>query len=143
MLSNCRYGPGAAYLYKYALIEDSNLEVFGRNDRGTWILVPAIGGTNPCWVNASLMEVDGDVMGVEPTYISLPQSLYNGPLTGVSARRDGSGVTISWRAMALRPGDDSDPRVRFDCAPTELYPERLPGRRRAGPAVRKGRQFPK
>lgn len=40
-LSNCRYGPGAMYLYKYALIPGSNLEVFGRTDSGAWILVRA------------------------------------------------------------------------------------------------------
>ncbi len=107
-LSNCRYGPGAPYLYKYGLVEDSNLEVIGRNDLGTWILVRAIGGNNPCWVKAALMELNGEVMSVAPTYTPLPQSPYYGPLTGVSAVRNGNEVTLSWNAMALRPGDDSE-----------------------------------
>lgn len=106
-LSNCRYGPGAMYLYKYALIPGSNLEVFGRTDSGAWILVRAIGGTNPCWVKATLMEVKGEVKSVEPVYLPLPQSPYYGPLTGVSANRDGDQVTISWNAMQLRAGDDT------------------------------------
>ena len=105
--SNCRYGPGAPYLYKYGLVAGSNLEIFGRNDLGTWILVRAIGGNNPCWVKASLMDVKGDVMTVAPTYIPLPQSPYYGPPRGVSAIRKGDEVTIFWSAIHFRAGDDT------------------------------------
>lgn len=105
--SNCRYGPGAPYLYKYGLVPGSNLEVIGRNDLGTWILVRAIGGSNPCWVKASLMEVRGDVMSVAPTYIPLPQSPYYKPPSGVSARRNGDVVTISWNPISYRAGDET------------------------------------
>lgn len=107
-LSNCRYGPGAPYLYKYALIEGSNLEVIGRNDLGTWVLVRAIGGKNPCWVKASLMKIKGDVINVAPTYIPLPQSPYYGPVKGVSAVRKGDEVIISWNPVHLRAGDNSE-----------------------------------
>lgn len=105
--SNCRYGPGAPYLYKYGLVAGSNLEIIGRNDLGTWILVRAIGGNNPCWVKASLMKIKGDVMHVAPTYIPLPPSPYYGPLEGVLARRDGDEVTVFWSPLQLRAGDDS------------------------------------
>ena len=105
--SNCRYGPGAPYLYKYGLVAGSNLEIIGRNDLGTWILVRAIGGNNPCWVKASLMKIKGEVMNVAPTYIPLPPSPYYGPLKGVSARRDGDEVTFFWSPLQLRAGDDS------------------------------------
>jgi hypothetical protein len=105
--SNCRYGPGAPYLYKYGLVAGSNLEIIGRNDLGTWILVRAIGGNNPCWVKASLMKIKGDVMAVAPTYIPLPPSPYYRPLKGVSARRDGEEVTVFWSPLQLRAGDDS------------------------------------
>ena len=37
--SNCRYGPGAPYFYKYGLVVGCNLEIIGRNDLGTWILI--------------------------------------------------------------------------------------------------------
>lgn len=104
--SNCRYGPGWMYLYKYGLVVGSNLEVFGRNDLGTWILIRAIGGDNPCWVKASLLDVKGDVMAVQPTYIPLPQSPYYGPPTGVSAVRAGDEVTVSWNPISFRAGDD-------------------------------------
>ena len=105
--SNCRYGPGAPYLYKYGLVPGSNLDVIGRNDAGTWILVQAIGGNNPCWVKASLMDVKGDVMSVAPTYIPLPRSPYYAPLWGVSAVRNGDMVTVSWHAVQLRAGDET------------------------------------
>lgn len=105
--SNCRYGPGAPYLYKYGLVVGSHLEIIGRNDLGTWILVRAIGGNNPCWVKASLMDIGGDVMSVAPTYIPLPRSPYYGPLKGVSAIRNGDEVTIFWSVVQLRAGDET------------------------------------
>ena len=105
--SNCRYGPGAPYLYKYGLVVGSNLEVIGRNDLGTWILVRAIGGDNPCWVKASLMEVKGDVMSVAPTYIPLPQSPYYDPPKWVIAKREGDEVTIFWKSVHYRAGDET------------------------------------
>lgn len=105
--ANCRYGPGYPYLYKYGLVAGSNLEVIGRNDKGTWILVRAIGGDNPCWVKADLMELKGEVMAVQPTYIPLPMSPYYAPPDFVSASREGDEVTIFWHPFHLRPGDDS------------------------------------
>ncbi len=106
MRSNCRYGPGYPYLYKYGLVPGSNLDVIGRTDTGSWILIQAIGGNNPCWVKASLMEIKGDVMNVQPTYIPLPPSPYYRPPTGVSARREGTEVIVSWNPISLRAGDD-------------------------------------
>ena len=105
--SACLYGPGAPYLYKYGLVVGSNLEVIGRTDLGTWILVRAIGGNNPCWVKASLMEIKGDVMTVAPTYIPLPQSPYYAALSGVWAIREGDEVIVSWNPISFRAGDDT------------------------------------
>ncbi len=105
--SNCRYGPGAPYLYKYGLVPGSNLEVIGRNDLGTWILVRAIGGDNPCWVKASLMELQGQVMNLEPTYLPLPASPYYKPPYGVQAERQGDQVVVKWVWVSLRAGDET------------------------------------
>ncbi len=107
MRANCRYGPGAPYLYKYGLVPGSNLDIIGRNELGTWILVQAIGGNNPCWVKASLMELKGDVLAVAPTYIPLPQSPYYAPPEWVQARRDGREVTIYWQPVSYRAGDET------------------------------------
>jgi hypothetical protein len=106
--ANCRYGPGYPYLYKYGLVAGSNLEIIGRTDLGNWLLIRAIGGSNPCWVKASLMDVNEEVMSVAPTYIPLPQSPYYVSPTGVTARRDRDVVTISWNPLNLRAGDDSE-----------------------------------
>jgi hypothetical protein len=105
--ANCRYGPGAAYLYKYGLYPGNNIEIIGRNENGSWIVIQAIGGTNPCWVKASLLDIHGEVMTTAPTSLPLPQSPYYGPLKGVYATRDGDNVTISWNPLILRAGDDS------------------------------------
>lgn len=105
--ANCRYGPGAAYLYKYGLYAGFNLEIIGRNETGTWIVIQAIGGNNPCWVKASLMNIHGDVMSLAPASLPLPQSPYYGPVTGLSAVRNGNSVIISWDSIILRAGDDS------------------------------------
>ncbi len=108
MQSNCRYGPGAAYLYKYGLFAGNNLEIIGRNDTGTWIVVQAIGGSNPCWLKASLMDIRGDIQSLAPASLPLPQSPYYGPLSGVSSVRDGDNVIVSWNPLYLRAGDDSE-----------------------------------
>jgi hypothetical protein len=105
--ANCRYGPGAAYLYKYGLYPGNNIEIIGRNELGTWIVIQAIGGNNPCWVKASLMDIHGNVMSVAPASLPLPQSPYYGPVTGVWADRSGNSVIITWDPINLRAGDDS------------------------------------
>jgi hypothetical protein len=108
--ANCRYGAGWAYLYKYGLLIGNYLEVIGRNDDGTWAQVRAIGGDNPCWVRADLMDIEGDILAVAPVENKLPFSPYYGPLSGVwSERVPGKNeVLISWNEMRLRPGDDSE-----------------------------------
>lgn len=112
--ANCRYGAGAMYLYKYGLVGGSNLEVIGRNELGSWILIRAIGGTNSCWVKASLMELRGDVLSLEPfdPHVILPWSPYYRQVTGVQAWRDGSMVIVEWHTLPLRAGDQADP-VRY------------------------------
>ncbi len=116
--ANCRYGPGAPYLYKYGLVKGSNLEIIGRLDDANWIQIQAIGGNNPCWVKASLMEVKGDVFSVEPIYpdkAPLPVSPYYSPLSNVNASRQGDQITITWTGQALVAGDEE-----FENAPLYL-----------------------
>jgi len=106
----CHYGPGAAYLYKYVLIGGSNLEIIARLDGGDYLEVRAIGGNNPCWVNAKWMQVKGDLANVAPVRpedVQLPPSPYYGPPSGVSAVRKGNDVSIFWHPFPLRAGDDS------------------------------------
>jgi hypothetical protein len=105
--AQCRYGPGAAYLYKYGLFEGNTMEIIGRNELGTWAYIQAIGGNNPCWINASLLDITrGDFMSLPVTYNRLPKSdLYNPP-SAVSAVRVGNDVTIQWTKVWMTEDDD-------------------------------------
>jgi hypothetical protein len=104
--ANCRYGPGAAYLYKYGLVAGSNLEIIGRNELGTWIMIQAIGGNNPCWVNAELMQVKGDVMSLSLNSFPLPAAKFYYPPKGVSVNRVGNEVSIFWSRVPMTVDDD-------------------------------------
>ncbi len=116
--ANCRYGPGAPYLYKYGLVGGSRLEIIGRADDAAWLQVQAIGGDNPCWVKADLMDVPGDLFSIAPVYpdfAPLPVSPYYNPLALRDVTRAGEQVTIRWYGMTLRAGDEE-----FENAPLYL-----------------------
>ena len=108
----CHYGPGAPYLYKWGVYEGWNMEIIGRESTtGTYVEIQAIGGDNPCWVKAEYFEFKDDIMKVKPVDvhdIDIGFSPYYGPLTGVSAVRSDDQVTVSWNALVLRAGDDSE-----------------------------------
>ncbi len=107
----CHYGPGAPYLYLYGVYKGSHMQILRRIKYGNYIEVQAIGGNNPCWVREDYFEVEGNLQNVQPVdaeEVKLPQSPYYGPLTGVSARRDGDKVTVFWHPLALKAGDDSE-----------------------------------
>ena len=109
--ANCRYGPGAPYLYKYGLVAGSNLEIIGRLDDANWVQIQAIGGDNPCWVKASLMEIKGDLFSVAPVYPNdapLPVSPYYNPVSNVVASRQNTEITITWIGQILRAGDEAN-----------------------------------
>ncbi len=103
--ANCRYGPGAAYLYKYGLYEGYRVEVLGRNQLGSWAWVQALGFPDPCWVKVSLLELDGDIFSVGEYYSRLPYSDLYRPPTFVQAERDGDEVAITWAAVWMTEDD--------------------------------------
>ena len=110
----CRYGPGWPYLYFFGLLKGNRLEIIGRLDDANWIYVQAIGGNKPCWVKAEFMNVQGDIMSVEPIYpqkAKLPVSPYYPPTTVLSAERDKNTVTVTWMDIPLRAGDEEDERM--------------------------------
>lgn len=109
----CYHGPGSMYLYKYGLKAASNLEIIGRNEgaNGLWLYVRAIGGKNPCWMNARFMNVGGDVASLEPVYpdkAPLPRARNYPPPTGVVAIRNGDQVTVSWDFATPIPLSDRE-----------------------------------
>jgi hypothetical protein len=110
----CRYGPGWPYLYFTGLRKGNRLEVIGRLDDANWIWVQAIGGNRPCWIKAEFMDVNGDLMSVEPVYpgkAKLPITPYYSPTTVLSATREGNKVTVTWLDIPLKAGDEENERM--------------------------------
>lgn len=107
---SCRFGPGVMYLFKYSVFKGNTLEVIGRMEGSSWILVQGSRGKNPCWVNGKMMEVRGDVLTVEAVdpHKVLAWSQYYDALTGVVSWREGNQVTAAWDQLILRAGDSSE-----------------------------------
>ncbi len=107
-LLSCRYGPGAEYLYLYALRKTANIKLIGRTDANNWVWVD---GTNKCWVNAKFLEIEGDPMLlpiVYPGIATLPVSPYYPPPSWANATRKGNSVEIYWEAVPISPGKYED-----------------------------------
>ena len=61
-----------------------------------------------------VMDVQGDVMSVEPVYpgkASLPVTPYYPPTSVLSATREGNTVNVSWLDIPLKAGDEEDERM--------------------------------
>jgi hypothetical protein len=108
--ASCRFGPGASYLYKFSYADRTYIDLLGRTDTGSWVLTQAAGGTNRCWLSADYIEVEASILAVEPVDVHsvLAWSPYYGGLTGVVSYREQDTVTVSWDALVLRAGDDSE-----------------------------------
>jgi hypothetical protein len=107
----CHYGPGVPYLYKYGVYKGSNLEILRRVEDGNYVEIQAIGGNNPCWVKVDYLKLKGELISLKPVRaeeVVLPYSPYYASPGGVSAKRIGDEVTVSWNALELRAGDDSE-----------------------------------
>jgi hypothetical protein len=99
--ANCRYGPGAAYLYKFGLYKGIKMEIQGRTDRGDWVYVLPKWYETGCWIKASLLQVTGDVMSAEPYYGILPFSEYYPPPKITGLTRKGDEVWIAWEDVGM------------------------------------------
>jgi hypothetical protein len=94
--ANCRYGPGACYLYADGLFRDNCREVVGRNFASTWLLLRSEETGRSCWAAGSTLEVTGDLSTIPLRQASLPITVQSSQPTGIQASRNGSIVTISW-----------------------------------------------
>jgi hypothetical protein len=104
--SNCRYGPGSAYLYEWGLYPDVRVDIVGRNDLGTWAYVEPWTYFDRCWVKSEFLEIRGDLRDAPPYYSRLPfGELYNPP-TNVRASRNGDDVIIAWDEVWMTTDDD-------------------------------------
>jgi len=102
--ANCRYGPGASYLYKTGMLANASIEVVGRTIDGGWANIQLKGTHNLCWINAKLIQTSGDIMSLPDSYrdsSSLPRTNDYGPtaITGVSG--GGASVTADWSPVVL------------------------------------------
>ena len=107
-LLSCRYGPGAEYLYLYALRKTANIQLIGRTDANNWVWVD---GTNKCWVNAKFLDIQGDPLSlpiVYPGRAKLPVSAYYPGPSWANATRKGDSVQITWEAVPISPGKYED-----------------------------------
>jgi len=105
---SCRYGPGAEYLYLYALNQDANIKLVGRTDANNWVRVD---GTTKCWVKAEFLEIAGEPRAlpiVYPGIAKLPVSpYYPGPSWANATRKDNR-IEITWEPVPISPGKYED-----------------------------------
>lgn len=123
----CRYGPGAAYLYRSAYSKGNKLQVLGQEKtaNGVWVYVESQGVK--CWVNSSskFVELNQDLACLESYYPEKTHApyfntgLFPAPIN-VEADRSGDLVNISWYWVGnkgettLAPGDrESTDSPRF------------------------------
>ena len=108
-LLSCRYGPGAEYLYLYALNKTANIKLIGRTDANNWVWVD---GTNKCWVNTSYLQITGDPKSLPIVYptgtAKLPVSPYYPAPAWASATRNGNSVGVEWAPVPVGAGDYED-----------------------------------
>ncbi len=106
-LLSCRYGPGAEYLYLYALNKGANIKLVGRTDANNWVWVD---GKNKCWVNTKFLEMAGDWKLLPIVYpgLKLPVSKYYPGPVWAKAVRNGNSVEVTWEPVPISPGKYED-----------------------------------
>jgi hypothetical protein len=104
--ANCRYGPGAAYLYEWGLYPANRVTVLGRNQDGSWVYVDPWTYVDYCWVKTSLLDLTGDVLSLPQVTTLLPYTEFYHPPTNVSATRVGDEVTVWWDDVWMSLDDD-------------------------------------
>ncbi len=104
--SNCRYGPGAAYLYEWGLYPANWVTVLGRNQDGSWVYVDPWTYVDFCWVKTELLDLTGDVFAAPEKHTLLPDTEFYHPPTNVGATRVGDEVTVWWDDVWMSLDDD-------------------------------------
>jgi hypothetical protein len=106
-ITQCLFGPGSAYLFKYALNASSRMEVIGRNQDGSWIYIQDSEHKNLCWLKLESVKLEsGNVADMPVTDpILLPYSELYTPPQAVSSNRVGNVVTVFWLPIAMPETD--------------------------------------
>lgn len=103
--AHCRYGPNRAYLHAGDLYEGDHGLVWNINYGASWLWVKWDKQSWPCWIAASLVEVDGDVNNLAVYYHPLPKSSLYGPVQKVWADRQGNDVVVQWDGIWMTEDD--------------------------------------
>jgi hypothetical protein len=104
--SNCRYGPGSAYLYEWGLYPGNRVDLVGRNQDGTWVFVDPWTYKDFCWVKTDLLEITGDVADVPQVYTLLPYTRFYWPPRAVQSKREGDEVWVDWAMVPMSEDDN-------------------------------------
>ena len=104
--SNCRYGPGSAYLYEWGLYPTNRVTVLGRNQEGTWVYVDPWNYTDKCWVKTDLLELSGDVSSVPQIRTLLPYTQFYWPPPNVRSSRLGDEILVNWDLVPMSLDDN-------------------------------------
>jgi hypothetical protein len=108
----CWFGPSDNYLERYGLAATVWMNVIGRNEDGSWLLLNDGGHDQPCWIRTvqGIFIGGGDVVShnipiVDPDLV-LPRAynLYRPPM-GIQAFRKGNKVTVTWNGVWMTEDD--------------------------------------
>ncbi len=103
-LSNCRYGPGAFFLYKIGMKAGAPIEAVGRTIDGGWAYIQYAGTHNLCWINSKQLQLDGDIMSLQDYYPSkapLPMTSKFPAASILSVSGGGASITVDWTPVVL------------------------------------------
>lgn len=104
--SNCRYGPGSAYLYEWGLFPTNRVTVLGRNQDGSWVYIDPWTYTGKCWVKTELLELTADVSTVPQIRTLLPYTQFYWPPQNVRSSRIGDEILVNWDLVPMSLDDN-------------------------------------
>jgi hypothetical protein len=104
--AHCRYGPSTGYLHAADLYQGDHGTVRGRNTSATWLYIKFDKLWYFCWVAASVVDIQGNVMLIYPVERKLPVSVLYGPPSNVQAARSDDKVTVTWNRVNMTEDDD-------------------------------------
>ncbi len=102
--SNCRYGPGAFFLSKIGMLAGAPIEVVGRDVDAGWAYIQFAGTHNLCWINSSLITVNGDLMSLSDYYpdkAPFPRTSKFPGAAVLSAAGSLASLTVEWSPVVL------------------------------------------
>lgn len=119
--AHCRYGPSTGYLHAADLYQGDHGTVRGRNNSATWLYIKFDKLHYFCWVAASVVDIQGDVMLIYPTERKLPVSVLYGPPDNVQAVRTGDKVLVTWDRENMTEDDDRGYMIEAYVCQEERY----------------------